>query len=114
VVDLAFEHRATTAATAATAPGDTTMNRARVGTVASSYRKKVKRGSDGNAPAEPLPAKSGSPFRLVSPYKPAGDQPKAIKELVDGIGRGDDAQVLLGITGSGKTFTVANVIEQIG
>jgi excinuclease ABC subunit B len=114
VVDLAFEHRATTTATAATAPGDTTMNRARVGTVASSYRKKVKRGSDGNAPAEPLPAKRGSPFRLVSPYKPAGDQPKAIKELVDGIGRGDDAQVLLGITGSGKTFTVANVIEQIG
>ena len=45
-------------------------------------------------------------FELVSKYKPAGDQPKAIKELVDGINNGDDAQTLLGITGSGKTFTI--------
>ena len=52
-------------------------------------------------------------FELVSKYKPSGDQPKAIKELVDGIKAGDDAQTLLGITGSGKTFTIANVIEQI-
>ncbi len=52
-------------------------------------------------------------FELVSKYKPAGDQPKAIKELVDGINNGDDAQTLLGITGSGKTFTIANVIEQV-
>ena len=52
-------------------------------------------------------------FELVSKYKPAGDQPKAIKELVDGLKNGDDAQTLLGITGSGKTFTIANVIEQI-
>ena len=52
-------------------------------------------------------------FELVSKYKPAGDQPKAIKELVEGLKNGDDAQTLLGITGSGKTFTIANVIEQI-
>lgn len=52
-------------------------------------------------------------FKLVSKYKPSGDQPKAIKELVEGINAGDDAQTLLGITGSGKTFTIANVIEQI-
>ena len=52
-------------------------------------------------------------FELVSKYKPAGDQPKAIQELVDGINNGDDAQTLLGITGSGKTFTIANVIEQV-
>ena len=52
-------------------------------------------------------------FQIVSKYKPAGDQPKAIKELVDGLKAGDDAQTLLGITGSGKTFTIANVIEQI-
>ncbi len=52
-------------------------------------------------------------FELMSKYKPSGDQPKAIKELVDGLRAGDDAQTLLGITGSGKTFTIANVIEQI-
>ncbi len=86
------------------------MKPAKVSSVAS-YRKKVKRG---DGPAEPLPAKTTSPFRLVSPFEPAGDQPKAIKELVEAIHRGDEAQVLLGITGSGKTFTVANVIEQIG
>ena len=52
-------------------------------------------------------------FKISSKYSPAGDQPKAIKELVDGINNGDDAQTLLGITGSGKTFTIANVIEQV-
>ena len=52
-------------------------------------------------------------FEIVSKYKPAGDQPKAIQELVEGLKAGDDAQTLLGITGSGKTFTIANVIEQI-
>jgi len=49
-------------------------------------------------------------FQLVSSYQPTGDQPEAIKQLLDGIQRGDPAQVLLGVTGSGKTFTVANVI----
>ncbi len=52
-------------------------------------------------------------FKLVSDYKPSGDQPKAIAQLVEGIKRGDRAQTLLGVTGSGKTFTMANVIEQI-
>ena len=52
-------------------------------------------------------------FKIVSPHKPAGDQPKAIDSLVDGIKAGCDAQTLLGITGSGKTFTIANVIERI-
>ena len=52
-------------------------------------------------------------FQLESPYKPTGDQPQAIQALVDGIQAGADAQVLLGVTGSGKTFTVANVIAQV-
>ena len=52
-------------------------------------------------------------FEIVSKYKPSGDQPKAIEQLVEGIKRGDDSQTLLGITGSGKTFTIANVIERI-
>lgn len=52
-------------------------------------------------------------FEIVSKYKPSGDQPKAIENLVEGINAGCDAQTLLGITGSGKTFTIANVIERI-
>ena len=52
-------------------------------------------------------------FKLESPYKPTGDQPEAIEALVDGIKAGAQAQVLLGVTGSGKTFTVANVIERL-
>ncbi len=51
-------------------------------------------------------------FRLISENTPTGDQPQAIKELVDGLNSGEKDQVLLGITGSGKTFTIANVIEQ--
>ncbi|MDR0437175.1 MAG: DEAD/DEAH box helicase family protein, partial [Bacteroidales bacterium] len=51
-------------------------------------------------------------FSLTSQFKPTGDQPEAIKELVTGVERGDKAQVLLGVTGSGKTFTIANVINQ--
>ena len=53
-------------------------------------------------------------FKLTSKYKPTGDQPEAIRELTDGVLRGDHAQVLLGVTGSGKTFTMANVIQNIG
>ncbi len=53
-------------------------------------------------------------FRLISDYQPRGDQPRAITELVQGIERGDRDQVLLGVTGSGKTFTVANVIAATG
>ena len=52
-------------------------------------------------------------FKLTSKYKPTGDQPEAIRELTDGLERGDKSQVLLGVTGSGKTFTVANVIANI-
>ena len=52
-------------------------------------------------------------FKLTSQYKPTGDQPEAIRELTDGLNRGDRAQVLLGVTGSGKTFTVANVIANV-
>ena len=52
-------------------------------------------------------------FKLVSNYKPSGDQPNAIKELSEGLKRGDKFQTLLGVTGSGKTFTVSNVIEQM-
>ena len=52
-------------------------------------------------------------FQLTSNYKPTGDQPEAIRQLTDGLERGDKAQVLLGVTGSGKTFTVANVIANV-
>ena len=52
-------------------------------------------------------------FKIHSKYSPSGDQPKAIEQLVEGLEAGDDAQTLLGITGSGKTFTIANVIEKV-
>ncbi|WP_305302307.1 DEAD/DEAH box helicase family protein, partial [Paramuribaculum intestinale] len=52
-------------------------------------------------------------FRLASEYSPTGDQPRAIKELVEGINQGLPAQTLLGVTGSGKTFTMANVIKEV-
>ena len=52
-------------------------------------------------------------FKLVSKYQPAGDQPKAIRQLVEGIQNGDREQTLLGVTGSGKTFTMANIIAQL-
>ena len=52
-------------------------------------------------------------FKLDSPFQPTGDQPKAIHQLVEGLGAGDKAQCLLGVTGSGKTFTIANVIKEV-
>ena len=52
-------------------------------------------------------------FDLISPFRPAGDQPRAIAELLDGIKRGEKAQTLMGVTGSGKTFTMANVIQEL-
>ena len=52
-------------------------------------------------------------FKLVSDFQPTGDQPEAIRQLVDGLQRGDRAQTLLGVTGSGKTFTIANVLAQV-
>jgi len=53
------------------------------------------------------------PFELVSPYEPQGDQPQAIRELLEGVERGDKFQTLLGVTGSGKTFTMANIIAKM-
>ena len=52
-------------------------------------------------------------FKIASQYKPTGDQPQAIAQLVEGINDGTPAQTLLGVTGSGKTFTMANVIERV-
>ena len=57
--------------------------------------------------------KNNQPFKLVSKYKPTGDQPQAIEKLVEGIKKGDKEQTLLGVTGSGKTFTMANVIQEL-
>jgi excinuclease ABC subunit B len=64
-------------------------------------------------PVRPPKAEGGKKFKLVSDYTPAGDQPAAIAELVAGVSGGDRDQVLLGVTGSGKTFTVAKVIEAV-
>ncbi len=52
-------------------------------------------------------------FELISEYKPTGDQPQAIADLVKGFKEGNQCQTLLGVTGSGKTFTMANVIQQL-
>lgn len=53
------------------------------------------------------------PFELISEFSPTGDQPEAIKQLAEGVRRGDRAQTLLGVTGSGKTFTIANLIKEV-
>ena len=52
-------------------------------------------------------------FKVVSPFEPSGDQPEAIKQLCDGLRNGERNQVLLGVTGSGKTFTMAKIIEEM-
>ena len=62
-------------------------------------------------PARPEKSEGGKRFKLVSDYQPAGDQPTAIKELVAGVNAHERDQVLLGVTGSGKTYTMAQVIE---
>ena len=74
-----------------------------------------------SAPAAPAAQREGcfvsfpdSPFQLWQPYPPAGDQPQAIAELVEGVENGEAFQILLGVTGSGKTFTMANVIARLG
>src|SRR6185437_183069 len=64
-------------------------------------------------PARPDKAEGGKKFKLVADYQPAGDQPQAIKELVEAAEEGEQTQVLLGVTGSGKTFTMAKVIEAL-
>jgi excinuclease ABC subunit B len=73
--------------------------------------------TDGNfvphRPARPAKVEGGRPFKLVSEYQPAGDQPAAIKELVETALAGEKDQVLLGVTGSGKTFTMAKVVEAL-
>ncbi|MFZ9433775.1 MAG: excinuclease ABC subunit UvrB [Burkholderiaceae bacterium] len=66
------------------------------------------------APAGRFVSFAGSPFELYQPYAPAGDQPQAIEQLVQGVGDGEVFQTLLGVTGSGKTFTMANVIARLG
>lgn len=62
-------------------------------------------------PARPAKSEGGIQIRMTSEYQPAGDQPTAIRDLVEGLDNGDRSQVLLGVTGSGKTFTMAKVIE---
>jgi excinuclease ABC subunit B len=64
-------------------------------------------------PDRPAKAEGGKAFRLVSDYRPAGDQPQAIAELVEQVRAGEKTQVLLGVTGSGKTYTAAQVIETL-
>jgi excinuclease ABC subunit B len=64
-------------------------------------------------PARPEKAEGGKPFQIVAEYEPAGDQPQAISELVEAARGGEASQVLLGVTGSGKTFTMAKVIETL-
>ena len=64
-------------------------------------------------PVRPEKSEGGIKFKLVSEYEPAGDQPTAIKELVEGVRAAERDQVLLGVTGSGKTFTMAKVIEAV-
>lgn len=63
-------------------------------------------------PVRPQKSEGGIPFKMETPFLPSGDQPTAIKDLVEGINNGDRTQVLLGVTGSGKTYTMAKVIEE--
>jgi excinuclease ABC subunit B len=70
-------------------------------------------GAASGGPPAGAPGGGNAGFKLVSPYQPGGDQPRAIRELVEGLRRRDEAQVLLGITGSGKTFTIANAIAAV-
>ena len=67
----------------------------------------------GNAKIERQYMGKMTPFRLAAPFQPMGDQPKAVKSLTDGLRDGHWAQVLLGATGTGKTFTMAKVIEEM-
>ena len=64
-------------------------------------------------PVDGMPIEQDAPLEIVSEYEPAGDQPQAIKDLLDGLGTGERDNVLLGVTGSGKTFTMARVIQKL-
>ncbi len=70
--------------------------------------------TDADAPSGQFVSFPNSPFQLFQPYPPAGDQPEAINKLVEGLNDGEAFQTLLGVTGSGKTFTMANVIARMG
>ncbi|HEX9568350.1 MAG TPA: DEAD/DEAH box helicase family protein, partial [Rhodospirillales bacterium] len=65
-------------------------------------------------PERRAPVADGKPFTLASPFQPAGDQPQAIEALTQGLRAGERDQVLLGVTGSGKTFTMAHAIRNLG
>ena len=64
-------------------------------------------------PEDAAPEPDTPRFELISDFSPQGDQPQAIDELTEGLHRGDTAQTLLGVTGSGKTYTMANVIQNV-
>ena len=66
-----------------------------------------------DCPADNTPELDDQPFELISDFEPQGDQPQAIEKLTEGLRRGDKAQTLLGVTGSGKTYTMANVIQDV-
>src|SRR6218665_674758 len=70
--------------------------------------------ADSEPPKGEFVSFEGSPFQLFQPFPPAGDQPAAIQQLVEGINDGLSFQTLLGVTGSGKTYTMANVIARLG
>jgi excinuclease ABC subunit B len=80
----------------------------------STDQKSVERSPEAATPGGQFVRFEGSPFELFQPYPPAGDQPAAIEQLVEGIEDGEAFQTLLGVTGSGKTFTMANVIARTG
>jgi len=83
------------------------------GGVAEGFAPFVMAGWAPHRPSRPQKSEGGRRFKLVSSYEPAGDQPKAIAELAAGVEAGETDQVLLGVTGSGKTFTMAKIIEAV-
>lgn len=96
-----------------------TLAAARGGAASSSEAHALGQGADaagtgGEPPKGEFVAFEGSPFQLFQPYPPAGDQPTAIQQLVEGVQDGLSFQTLLGVTGSGKTFTMANTIARLG
>jgi excinuclease ABC subunit B len=105
--DLAEKFAATGGITGASATADALERRLREG---SPFIDKAQAWTP-HRPARPDKSEGGIPFRIESEFEPAGDQPAAIAELVDGVRRHERDQVLLGVTGSGKTFTMAKVIE---
>ena len=102
-------------------PWETLMSRSTAATPSTPAAKGKKSASpEAQTPEVGAPPKGefvsfeGSPFQLFQPYPPAGDQPTAIQQLVEGVNDGESFQTLLGVTGSGKTFTMANTIARLG